>query len=474
MKKISLLFLTSTITLFASTQALHVSLDIYSNKSFLNQTFHLNQTGELEIKVPKSINLKDIRYKTDEQCKIDYNNLSKVKKEVHIDMEQLRELRDTKTHEVEAFIAKSSLLKTLSLEKVDDFSKIDEISSYLTKNLVSNLTQIANLKKEIIEIDKKLQETNSLQEEFKILKTVYTCNEINKKLEISYPQEGIRYTPFYNISANIPNKSLTIEKEATLFYKGIENYDNIDLNIYSYRYNQNVAPQHFYPQYLGQQKEALYAKATMAMDSVKRSSSNNLQVQHQELNTKSLYKIKNAKLKVGEKNLLHVDKETVDASFKTVIDAYGSNKAYLETTIKTKKDYSGAHANYFLNQNPIASRYMGKIQKDKKTKIYFGEDEHIQVKKELIKTLDEKTFFGDKKISTQNWKYSIINTKPYDVNIEFITRVPVSKDGDILVKTLAQPKFDSQSAKGKTIWNFNLTNNEKKDIIFGYEISNNK
>ena len=212
----------------------------------------------------------------------------------------------------------------------------------------------------------------------------------------------------------------------------------------------------------------------MKMDTMEESAMNSPIVQHEELATKSVYKIKEAKLKSGENNLLHVDKEIVDASFKTTIDAYGSNKAYLEAIFKSKKEYSGAYANYFLNQNPIASRYMDKIQKDKETKLYFGEDEHIQIKKELIKTLDEKTFFGDKKISTQNWEYTITNTKPYNTKVEFITRVPVSKDGDIKVKTLAQPKFDSQNAEGKTIWKFNLNPKTNKKIIFGFEVSNSK
>ena len=95
-----------------------------------------------------------------------------------------------------------------------------------------------------------------------------------------------------------------------------------------------------------------------------------------------------------------------------------------------------------------------KFKKNIATKLYFGEDEHIQIKKELIKTLDEKTFFGDKRISTQNWKYTITNKKPYSTDIEFIERVPVSKNADIVVKTLAQPKFNSQGAKGKNYLEF--------------------
>lgn len=476
MKKISLLFLVSTVGLIANTQALHVNLDIYANKSFLNKTFELTQTGEINIKVPTYINLQDIRYKIDKQCQVDKSLLSNVKKEIDPNMENLREQRAKKVLEIKVLKAKGSLFKTLSLEKVEDMSKIDKISLYLSKNLIENLTHIANLQKEIIKIDKKLKETNSINEEYKILKTVYTCNSTQKELKISYPQEGIKYTPYYNISANINNKSVTIEKKATLFYRGVENYENIDLNIYSYRYNQNVAPQYFYPEYLGQKREVLYAQKAMAMkmDTMKESAMNSPIVQHEELATKSVYKIKEAKLKSGEKNLLHVDKEIVDASFKTTIDAYGSNKAYLEAIFKSKKEYSEAYANFFLNQNPIASRYMEKIQKNRETKLYFGEDEHIQIKKELIKTLDEKTFFGDKKISTQNWEYTITNTKPYNTKIEFITRVPVSKDGDIKVKTLAQPKFDSQNAEGKTIWKFNLNPKTNKKIIFGFEVSNSK
>jgi len=471
MKKIPLLLIASAIGLLATTEALHVNLDIYTNKSFLNKTFQLNQTGEINIKVPKYINLKDIRYKIGEQCQVKNTNLSNVKKGLSLNMKALRDERDKKVYEIKALKAKDSLLKTLSLENIQDFSNIDAISSYLTKNLVENLIKIADLKKEIVKIDKKLKETNLIQEEFKILKTAYTCNSNKKEIKISYPLNSIKYTPFYDINANIHNKSVTINKRATLFYRGIEDYKNIDLNIYSYNYNQNVAPQHFYPKYLGQKREILYAKSAMTMDSVQESSINTPRVQYQELDTKSFYKIKGTKLKSNEKNLLHVDKEIVNADFKTIIDAYGSNKAYMEATIKTKKDYSGAHTNYFLNQNPIAARYMGKIQKNSNTKLYFGEDEHIQIEKKLIKTLDEKTFFGDKKISTQNWKYIITNKKPYSTDIEFITRIPVSKDGDIVVKTLAKPKFNLQNAKGKTIWNFKLKKDGKKEIIFGYEIS---
>ena len=460
MKTLLALSLT-TVVLFAASTPLHVELDIYSNKAFLNKSYELTQSGEITTKIPQNISLEHIRYTLDKSCSIDNHSIKK------LDTKESTKRKNELSYKINALNAKSDLLKTLSLKDIQDNSKIENITGFLVDSLTKNMIEIEKLNQELKELNKDIKQTS------RELEVSFTCKEEGKKIEITYPLNGIKYTPFYDISANIHNKAVTISKKATLFYRGVEDYKNIDLNIYSYRYNQNVAPQHFYPEYLGQKRKELYAKTQMAMDSVEKATPN-MPVQHQELTTKSLYKIKGAKLKSDEKNLLHVDTEIANADFITIIDAYGSNKAYMEATIKTKKDYSGAHVNYFLNQNPIAARYMGKIQKDKKTKMYFGEDEHIQIKKELIKTLDEKTFFGDKKISTQNWKYTITNKKPFSTDIEFIERVPVSKDGNIIVKTLAQPKFNSQSAKGKTIWSFKLKSSEKKEIIFGYEVSNSK
>jgi len=457
-----LLLSTMSISIFATTIPLHVELDLYQNKAFINKTFELTQNREITTKVPQDINIEDIRYTLEDGCLMDDGILEKI-------TDQKRDQNKSEiTYKIEALKAKTNLLKTISLKDIIDSEQIENMSTLLVDNLTKNMLEIDKLNKEL----KELNTQSKL--DYKKLKLSFTCKDENAKLKVSYPLNSIRYTPFYNISADINNKSVTIEKQAVLLYKGAQNYDDIDLNIYSYRYNQNITPQHFYPKYLGQKKVIMYAKSVATMDSMQNLAIKNRDVSYQEIDTKSLYKIKDVSLKSEKKNLLRVDKSILDASFKTVIDAYGTNKAYMQATIKTKKDYSAAQANYFLNQNSIASKYMNKIQKETQTKLYFGEDEHIGIQKELIKTLDEKTFFGDKKISTQNWKYTITNKKPYSTDIEFITRVPISKNAEIKVKTLAQPKFNKQNAKGKTTWDFRLDANSKKEIIFGYEISNSK
>ncbi len=456
--KTSLLIIAATTSLTASTTPLHVELDIYSNRAFLNKTYSLKTEGNISTNLPQNINIQSIRYIVPKNCNIQNSTITKPNNQ------ELKNQKDKILFTIKALEAKSTLLKTLSLQDLKDSSKIESLTNLLVQSLTKNSLKIKSLLDEIEEIDKKLQKTTQK------LNLLYTCKKDNKNLKIIYPKTGVKYTPFYNISANIPNSSIEIEKKATILYSSGENYDNIDLNIYSYRYNKNIAPQNFRPNYLGQNKK-IYKAVSLSMDKASKQTSQTQTSQHQNLPTKSLYKIKAVKLKSDETNLITIDKEQTDATFKTLIDAYGSNRAYLKGEFKTNKNYTPARANYLLNQNPISSRHMQKIQKGLKTELFFGEDEHVVIKKELIKTVDTKSFFGENKISTQNWQYSITNKKPSSSKFEFVARVPVSKDANIKVKTLAQPKFNSQTAKGKTVWNFTLDPSRTKTIIFGYEVS---
>lgn len=478
MKKILIGITFTTISLLATSTPLHVDLNIYTNKTFLNKQFELKTQGYITTKIPTFVKLVDIQYQIPNYCNIDNTTLSNTKKIINLELEKLTSKKSDLTYELDAIFAKNKLLKTLSLKNQTDLSKIDETSDFLSQRLILNFKKIDEIKKNILNLDEKMKNENKSLSEFKELTVTYICKKENEILSVNYPQNQIKNNSFYNINANTNNKSVTIEKKANIFYTGVENIPLVDINIYSYGFNKNTSPRVFYPKYLGGQEIALYRQAdtvsSMKTMNAAPQKAKKRVITHKNLQTKSMYKIKNAKLLTGQYNIFTVENKLLNADFKTLIDAYGTNKAYLQATIKTKKNYTGSMTNYFLNSNPISSKYINKIEKGKKTKLYFGEDEHIQIKKKLIKTLDEKTFFGDKKISTQNWEYTITNKKTFSTDIKFVERVPVSKDADIKVKVFAQPKADSQNAKGRIVWNFSLKENESKKLLFGYEVSNSK
>lgn len=465
-----------SLSLFASAEPLHVDLNIYSNKSFLNKSFSLMQHGEINTIVPAYTNLENLRYEISDGCKVQKQSLSfKKEKQKDEEVQKLSDTKDKLTYEIEALKAKEILLKSLTLNTIEEITKADEVSQYLTNSLIQNFQKTKTLKQELANIEELLKEKTTATSYFKEFNIAFTCKDIGS-LNITYPINELSYNSFYDINANTENKSVSIEKKVSLDYKGVESFERIDLNIYSYSFNQNVAPNTFYPKYLSNNQIMPKAKALMAVqaDAIEESTIQPRIIEHENLTSKSVYSLKDISLSNKEKNLLHVDTEMSDANFISYIDAYGTNKAYIQASFKMKKDYSKGVANLFLDSNPISSRQMKNIKKGVIQNLYFGEDEHIQISKELIKTLDEKTFFGDKKVSTQNWKYTIKNAKPFSTKVNFVQRVPVSKDGDIEVKTFAQPSFDAQDAQGKTEWNFTLEPTQSKNIIFGYEVSNSK
>lgn len=234
-----------------------------------------------------------------------------------------------------------------------------------------------------------------------------------------------------------------------------------------------MKPHTFYPKYLRnskpvQYKESMMKSASMAV--APRSEMKNSKVIRKELNTIYSYSLSDITLKMNKKSIIDLDAEITDAKFGYIIDAYGSNKAYLQANFKTKKTYKRLHVQEFLNSMPIASEYIYEIKENIPHKLYFGENQFVHVKKELIKTKNENEFFTDKETSIQKWEYTITNNNKKDIDVEFIARTPVSKDGDITVESIAEPMYDKQSTEGKTIWNFKLEKNGKKDIIFGYKI----
>jgi len=471
MKRILIASVLFCASLFAASTPLHVSVDIFTNKAFLNKEFGLEKYGYISTKVPVFIKLSDLKYQIAKDCSIDKTSLSNKKEASN---EQLQNLTKQKTqiqYELKAVYAKNELLKTLSLQNQADLSKVEQTSQFLAQNVITNLNKIDELQQKIADLDKKIASLQTLIKPFKELSVTYTCQAQKQKLTISYPQKEIKQNSFYNINANTNNKSVAIEKKVNIFYTGVENFSQIDINIYSYGFNKNSLPMVFYPRYIGGKKVVAYDK--IASKPLMATPQQRNVVFHQ-LQTKSVYTIKNTHLILGENNLIDVDKKVLDANFQTIIDGYGTNRAYLQATITTKKDYASSTAKYFLNSKPISSRYLQRIQKGKETKLYFGEDEQIQITKKLIKTLSEKTFFGDKEISTQNWEYTLTNKKPFSTKISFLERVPVSKNGDIKVKVFAQPKENFQNAKGLIRWDFSLQPNEEKKIIFGYEISSSK
>lgn len=455
------------------------NLDIYTNSAFITKTTTLEKSGDVTLQVPAYTTLLDIRFSLQKGCEISNPELSKkleleTKDSLHV--KNLLEEKSKILNEINALKAKEELLKTLSLKNEFDVKKIEKISSYLTTNLIKNQNEINMQEKRLKEIEKILQESVTLDKEYKNLHVSYQCQSDKSKLQISYALKELSFTPFYEIYANDTQANIKLKYRAKISQNGLEDLKNIDMHIYSYALNKEVNPQVFYPRYIYKKPETLYKESVAAiMPRALMKNSDTLieqrEITLEELGTKYVYSIKDVTLELNKELLIDINTEQIDAKYTSYIDGYGTNKAYLEAEFLTKYEYQSAPVKLFLNAMPISQYTMPPIKKESPTKLYFGENQFLHVNKELIKTESQKTLFGGSEVDTQKWKYTLTNRAKKTLHVSFVQSVPVSKDGDVTVKTIAEPNYTSQSAEGKTSWEFELKTDETKEIIFGYEIT---
>gem|GEM_PF-5909996 len=467
MKKILFLLFSFLLGLQANTH-----LKIYTNKFFITETFLSNK--KVELKIPSYINLEDLRYKAASDCSLTSQELSKTKE---LDNEESKRLKTLLKQEEDlqikkkSLVAKENLLTSLSLKQEFDTKKIEKISSFLQNSIVKIENETTTIERKLQEIQKQIKALKTNIQKYKSLYVNFTCKK-QQPINISYESKDLSYKPFYEIYADTSTNSLEIINKASLLYKGFLKLKNIQIDIFSNRYDANIAPAPFYPQYLYQprqinetRKKILKSTSFLAkaMSDVKRA----------DLETLYSYSISNVSLTQNSPKILPLESQKIAAKYDYVIDAYGTNKAYVKADFKPTKTYVGGKAKLFFNSIAIGKIYLKKLDKGIEDSLYFGQNQFVHVKKELVKTTEEKSFFSGK-TSKRKWKYTLSNANTQTLNITFITKTPVSKDADITVETIAKPAFSSQNAEGKTSWKLRLSPNQSKEIIFGYEINKNK
>ncbi|MBE0491486.1 MAG: DUF4139 domain-containing protein [Sulfurospirillum sp.] len=471
MKSIFIFFALTLISLFASQ-----TLEIYTNKAFLSKTFLLQKEGKIELATPKYTTLEDISFKLESTCTlgdIQLGTKAEVRDEYSLHVEQLQAQKNTLTSQIKALHAQEELLKTLSLQAQFDIKKIETITEYLGANLIKNQSKIDAFVQKLREVEEQLQELQAHKKEIKSLQVNYTCKDFNKHLTIIYEQKEITFEPFYELYADQKQGTIHLQYKAKISQNSLTDLNNSNIFIYSYAINNQVNPQVFYPHYIYKQQPITYKEKALTSRAMVANEAINAQaetIELQELGSKYVYKLTNVSLPLQKKVIFDIDSQIMPAKFSTYIDAYGTDQAFMQATFKANKEYQNAPAKLYLNTMPIAQNQNFSIKKEQAATLYFGLNQFLHVDKKLIQTDMKKTFFADNEIDTKKWHYTISNVSKNALHVNFVHRVPVSKDANITVKTLAEPLYTSQNAEGRTHWEFALKPDETKEIIFGYEI----
>lgn len=474
MKKLILMGLCS-IGLFASTEI--KSIDIYKNKTFITQEIDISKK---EIRLFSNVKLEDIVFNLPPKCKILNSKLDIRKDDFSKQIIKIEQYIRNLEAQIKSFENSINFFQQISIKDVKSFDKIAKTSSYIHQESLKLYTKIEELKSVQKKYQEKLYELLKKRDSHNVYYLSYEKEGClgNNQLSLTYGFNSLEKNLFYEIREDSKKKKLFIKKSAFLTQSSGTDFENATINLYSYSFDMRLKPYKFYPKYLDiiespvlydASPELMRAKAFKS--SIKKSIKRTPTFSYIQSGTKSIFQAKNISLKSGVKTPIIFAHDSYTSSNIIQIDGFSTSKPFYKVQFKTDKSYLPLLAKFYLDGLYIGKKGIEVIKKDEKSILYFGKDEFINVKKELVKDMKEKPFFSiNKLISQKVYKYTIENKQNSKKSFELIERIPVSKHEDIKVKLITNKEFTKKENNGKVIYSFSLEPNEKYILEFGYEI----
>ncbi|MAC84859.1 MAG: hypothetical protein CL624_12075 [Arcobacter sp.] len=479
MKKINSLLIVSLLSTGVYANIDVKSLDIYKNRTFINQQLNTNDSS---VDLIGKVRFEDIRFLNNGECKV--SNISIISNNYSSDtisskIQEYKQKIAFKTNEITSVKNVIQNLSSIKFEKdAVNLKNIKEVSTYTQKEVEANYNLVYKLQLELRKYNKELNELTNKKNSNVYSKLNYnaTCKN-GSNLVVSYPTFNISKNSFYEINTSSKDKKVEIKNKSFITQSSGYDFKNININMYTYNYTNAVNPQIFRPQYLdivspGIMKKT-YAQADAVMEmsapAMMKSSRVAPSFSYNETTTKAFFKASHIDLLSGIKNAVTFSNDSYKAKNEIEIDGYSSSNAFYKVDFKSDKLYSTQNTKLYLDGTFIGQSYIGEIKKDKKTSLYLGIDSFIDVKKDLIKDMKEKPFFSMSKLKTEKlWKYTITNNSKEEKTITLLERLPVSKHEDIKVTLIPNTNYTKKEDNGKISYDITLKPSEEKIIDFGY------
>ena len=479
MKKINSLLIVSLLSTGVYANIDVKSLDIYKNRTFINQQLNTNDSS---VDLIGKVRFEDIRFLNNGECKV--SNVSVISNNYSSDTlsSKIQEYKQKVAFKTNEITSVKNIIQNLSSIKFEkdavNLKNIKEVSTYTQKEIEANYNLVYKLQLELTKYNQELNELTNKKNSNVYSKLNYnaTCGN-GSNLVVSYPTFNVSKNSFYEINANSKDKNIEIKNKSFLTQSSGYDFKNININMYTYNYSNAVNPQRFRPAYLDIVIPRVIKKTYAQADAVvmemaapmMKSKVAAPSFSYNETTTKAFFKASHIDLLSGIKNAVTFSNDSYKAKNEIEIDGYSSSNAFYKVDFKSDKLYSTQNTKLYLDGTFIGQSYIGEIKKDKKTSLYLGLDSFIDVKKDLIKDMKEKPFFSMSKLKTEKlWKYTITNNSKEEKTITLVERLPVSKHEDIKVSLIPNTNYTKKEDNGKISYDITLKPSEEKIIDFGY------
>lgn len=374
-----------------------------------------------------------------------------------------------------------------------DLAGVDKFVDYLGTRLQSiqkgrqdNSRALANQQARLEALKKKLNEIMPVRssEQSVVSVLVEALQPSQLQVELTYAVSPARWIPAYTVKARPESEEVELTFAAVITQKTGENWDNVRLLLSTSRPTAGRQPGELPPWYLdfaqprlmraaardlAESKMAVEAEAApvMALEETAETVETWLGVNFE---IKKPWTI----LSDGAERRVPVDSQKIPASFDYLSIPKLQEQVFLRAGFRNTLPYPllSGKSDLFIGQDFVGSLMMPLIPVNDDIKLFFGEDNQVKVKRELLKR--EKSgpaFLGKSERVNQVFRITLENLRNRPVEIEVQDQVPVSQNTRIEVKEVKiVPAPSSRDEKGILTWKLKLNPAQKQEITFEFTV----
>lgn len=149
-----------------------------------------------------------------------------------------------------------------------------------------------------------------------------------------------------------------------------------------------------------------------------------------------------------------------------------NRSAYLIAKVADYGNYNllPGQSNLFFDGMYIGQSYLNPVTTVDSLLLSLGRDEKITIKRDQLTDLTAKQTLGNHTKETKAWEISVRNNKNFEIELDLMDQVPISKNKDIEVKVdeISGAKYDE--AYGSILWKLKIKPGETQKVKLVYSV----
>ena len=174
----------------------------------------------------------------------------------------------------------------------------------------------------------------------------------------------------------------------------------------------------------------------------------------------------------GETTDIEISSNDLEADFEYYAAPVINENVFLTAQLKNWESLNliPGEANVYFEDAYNGKIYFDTDTTDKSLTVSLGVDSQISVKREDVKDLKEKSFFGDKRILNKKYEITIKNNRKKPIELKLQDRIPLTANSDIKVDE--EEPGDAEMDKETQIltWQISLASGAQVKKTFSYEV----